>query len=80
MSIGGFYFYPRYCGSVTNWLLACCCHISSISAAFSARFNPFGVACSWNIAPSEYEGDFNFKEDGFTYSDEANMILGFAIF
>ena len=35
--------------------------------------------CSFNIAPVDYKGDFEFDEGGSTYKDEAGMLVALGV-
>ena len=71
MTIGAFYFYPRYFGAICNCCYACC-HFSALSAAISLRYSPIGALCAVNVAPSTYnDGKWS---DSTTYKSDAGIL------
>jgi len=78
LAFGGFWWYPRLIGTMTNFCCACCCHISAVSLLFGGRLNPFGKICSYNLSTSTYKGDLEW-EDKPTYQDDANKMLILAV-
>ena len=48
-------------------------------ALMSARFKIAGELCSYNIAPVNYKGNFQFDEGGPTYADDAALLTGLGV-
>ena len=79
MSVGGFYFYPRCIGTWINAFCACCCHSTVVGLALSGRWRAYGNYCSFNIMPSQYDGNYLPVVDGYSYADEAGLIGAFGV-
>ena len=91
MTFGACFFYPRYFGSMCNFCYACC-HCAAWSMILGVRFNPFGIYCSYNTAPTKYDPDvpLNFNRpdgtwhfdkfsDETTYEGEAGTLAGLGV-
>ena len=78
MTIGAFWFWPRYIGTICNCCLGCC-HISGIGFMLAGALNPYPRICSFNKSTAEYKGDYEWDYDGMTYQNEHSLMLGFAI-
>jgi len=70
---------PRLFGTIFNYFLAICCHSIALVIVFTGRFSDLGRLCAQNVTPVEYEGDLKFVENGYTYADDAALILTFAV-
>ena len=66
MTIGAFWFWPRFIGTWCNCCLGCC-HISGISFMLAGATNPMGRICSYNKSTVEYKGDYEWDYDGMSY-------------
>ena len=80
MAVGGFFYYPRLIGTIINCCLACPCHFTAFVMMFVRRNNPIGDLCSYNEAPSTYEGDGQWDIGGDTYEDDARKMKVMAVF
>ena len=80
MAIGGFFWYPRLCGTLFNLVCAFTCHFASVILMFNRRLRPFGDLCSNNYVTSTYNGDNDWDEGGNTYEDDANLMILLAVF
>ena len=49
MTLGAFWFYPRYFGALCNMCYSCC-NCAAWITVLSRRFNPIGNWCSYNVA------------------------------
>jgi len=78
MTIGAFWFWPRFIGTWCNCCLGCC-HITGISFMLAGATNPMGRYCAFNKSTVEYKGDYEWDFDGMTYQSEHSMMFGLAI-
>lgn len=56
LTIGAFWFYPRFFGTICNCCLGCC-HFYGIVAALNGAVGPYGIWCGMNVGPVEYKGN-----------------------
>lgn len=53
MTLGAFWFYPRYCSNIINCFCGCF-GLVGFSLTLAFRHNPIGKACSINVAPNAW--------------------------
>ena len=66
MTLGAFWFWPRYFSNICNCCLGCC-NLGGWTFAISMRYNPIGEVCAMNIAGNTYK-DGRFTNEGGTYA------------
>ena len=57
LTVGTFFFMPRYIGTICNWVMGCFCNFAWIVFAIRARGSTAGERCADNMSPVIYEGN-----------------------
>ena len=78
LTVGTFFFMPRYIGTICNWIMGCFCNAAWIALAMSSRGSAAGELCEDNEAPVVYLGEGKWDDSGITYSNDA-MYMRFLI-
>ena len=74
LTIGAFWFWPRFIGTICNCFLSCC-HGIGVGFLFAGALNPYPRICSYNKSTSSYEGDYEWNYEGMTYEREHGMMF-----
>lgn len=71
LTVGTFYFMPRYIGTVCNCIMGCFFNFAWIVLAMGARGSTAGEQCEENNSPVVYLGNDTWDMNGRTYGQDA---------
>ena len=71
MTVGTFFFMPRYIGTLCNWFMGCFFNFAWIVFAIRARGSAAGDRCADNNGPVIYLGNNQWDLNGRTYNQDA---------